>query len=303
MTTTREPQQRQLNIDGHLLVASTYNGHLDGLPVVFIHGITASMGFWELCTIPSLHHHFRCHSLSLPGHYPARAPVEFRRQPLTADCITDLLAKAIAQLTDNQHAILVGHSTGGFCALNIGARHPHLVARIICISGFTHGRWGGGWGQLQRLAKAGSLGRPIFAIAIWTLLRWHPLLWLSMSLLVGDRRRFYRIENLRSIVQGVHKNAKRLDPKDLFPYFFHLPDIDTSAGLNSIDVPTLVITGDSDPTVSPRQSKQIADIIPNARLVILPGVGHLPMFERPDDCERAVSEWLGTLPVDVDPAR
>jgi pimeloyl-ACP methyl ester carboxylesterase len=44
--------------------------------------------------------------------------------------------------------------------------------------------------------------------------------------------------------------------------------------LKSLDVPTLVIHGDKDVLAPPKGSKLVAEAIPGARLVIIPGMGH-----------------------------
>ena len=66
--------------------------------------------------------------------------------------------------------------------------------------------------------------------------------------------------------------------------------------LHRITVPTLVITGDADLLVSPANSDILAESIPNARLVKVPGGSHGFNFETPDVFNRAVLEFLSTVP-------
>jgi pimeloyl-ACP methyl ester carboxylesterase len=53
-----------------------------------------------------------------------------------------------------------------------------------------------------------------------------------------------------------------------------------------------VLTGDLDQLVSPRNSKLIASLIPNADLVVIPGCGHRMMWEATDECVGFVTEFL-----------
>jgi pimeloyl-ACP methyl ester carboxylesterase len=46
--------------------------------------------------------------------------------------------------------------------------------------------------------------------------------------------------------------------------------------LRELGKPTLVMCGDADPVLRPRASRDTAAAIPGARLVILPGAGHMP---------------------------
>ena len=61
-------------------------------------------------------------------------------------------------------------------------------------------------------------------------------------------------------------------------------EFDGSRALPNIQAPTLVMTGDLDRLVSPRNSKFIAGLIPGARLIVIPGCGHRMMWEATDEC-------------------
>ena len=52
--------------------------------------------------------------------------------------------------------------------------------------------------------------------------------------------------------------------------------------LHRIDVPTLLIWGESDGLVSVSYAKAYRDMIPGAKLVVVPEAGHLPQVEQPD---------------------
>ncbi len=69
---------------------------------------------------------------------------------------------------------------------------------------------------------------------------------------------------------------------------------DRYARLDEIDAPTLVVHGDRDDLVPFPNAETLVRRIPDARLVTLPGVGHLPMWEAPHETSRAVLEFLGS---------
>ncbi|HET7240174.1 MAG TPA: alpha/beta fold hydrolase [Gemmatimonadales bacterium] len=60
-------------------------------------------------------------------------------------------------------------------------------------------------------------------------------------------------------------------------------------------VPTLVVVGEEDALTPPDVARAMADRIPGARLVTIPGSGHLPPVERPVETTRALVEFLRTL--------
>jgi 3-oxoadipate enol-lactonase len=67
---------------------------------------------------------------------------------------------------------------------------------------------------------------------------------------------------------------------------------ETSARLRDLRVPTLVITGDADRLVPPANSLKLAALIPGARLVLLPGAGHVFPVERPRETIAALKEFF-----------
>jgi pimeloyl-ACP methyl ester carboxylesterase len=57
-------------------------------------------------------------------------------------------------------------------------------------------------------------------------------------------------------------------------------------------LPTLLIWGDRDRAVGVRSGERLAELL-GARLMVIPGVGHLPFAETPEVCNQAVRDWLG----------
>ena len=72
---------------------------------------------------------------------------------------------------------------------------------------------------------------------------------------------------------------------------------DSRPTLAWIKCPTLVLTGDEDNTIPNALSKEMADGIHGAKLVILPNCGHLPQPEQPQATAEALVEWLRMLVV------
>ncbi len=69
-------------------------------------------------------------------------------------------------------------------------------------------------------------------------------------------------------------------------------EFDCSRAIPNIKARTLVLTGDLDQLVSPRNSNFIASLIPGARLIVIPGCGHRMMWEATDECVGFVVEFL-----------
>jgi pimeloyl-ACP methyl ester carboxylesterase len=79
---------------------------------------------------------------------------------------------------------------------------------------------------------------------------------------------------------------------------FHLAP-DRSPELAVVSCPTLVIVGDEDPLMA-RGSRRLAEVIPGARLVVVPDAGHNPQFENPGPFLAALLDFLaGVAPPGV----
>ena len=62
--------------------------------------------------------------------------------------------------------------------------------------------------------------------------------------------------------------------------------------LASISCPTLVVCGEEDVLTPPEIHREMAENIPNARLELIPGCGHLTPLEAPERLNDLMLEWL-----------
>ncbi|TVR24074.1 MAG: alpha/beta hydrolase [Anaerolineaceae bacterium] len=291
-----------LHVEGHTLAAWTFNAHLspdERPPIIFMHGITASNSMWQIGQTPHVRAHHRWYALSLPGHHPATFPPDHLALEIQPQAHARIMTAAIRQLVGERPVILAGHSTGGFLALSIAAlsiaaqKNSALkVAGVVSVCGFACGRWMGALGLLQRLAGGGIFGHLGFRAAL-RVMAVHPAIFkAAVSLYAHDRRALYRHPPTLPTLSAMYHHAARLDASAMRQYFYRLRRIDISANLGHITAPMLVIAGQYDPIVPPSQSRRIAEAVPNSRLVLIDGAGHLPMSERAADYDRAMSDWL-----------
>jgi pimeloyl-ACP methyl ester carboxylesterase len=75
-------------------------------------------------------------------------------------------------------------------------------------------------------------------------------------------------------------------------------EFDGSKALADIACPTLVLTGDLDELIPPQNSVMMASMVPNARLVIVPGGGHRVLWETPDKCVALIKDFFLRLSSD-----
>ncbi|MGH2616602.1 MAG: alpha/beta fold hydrolase [Thermomicrobiales bacterium] len=176
------------------------------------------------------------------------------------DDIVDRLAVWMAE-EGLPRASLAGHSLGGAVAARLASRHPDRVDRLVLVAAAIRPR------GARATARAGDVWRlmghrsPGFApMLVHDLLRCHP----------------------RSFV------AAAIDALQT----------DWEPHLSRISAPTLVVWGEHDSITPIGFGHRIAAAVPAARLAIVPGAGHSPMWERPEAFNAEILRFLGD-PQDV----
>jgi poly(3-hydroxyoctanoate) depolymerase len=132
-------------------------------------------------------------------------------------------------------------------------------------------------------------------------------------------RRYYQPDYYRRVAADIYGGLARHDPDALLhgspARFTHRPSIRGYAAqlysiagwtsvpwLRRLRQPTLVLAGDDDPIVPLINGRILARLIPNARLHVIAGGGHLFVLEQPTDVADKVSEFL-TAPITAAPGQ
>lgn len=194
--------------------------------------------------------------------------------------MADLADDAVALLDalGVARAHVAGISMGGMIALQLALNHPRRVERLVLIATSA-----GGWSPEQRHA-----------------LTLPPDPWIAdpveraragMAQIVGPAARAALPGRLPEVIERARGN--RFTAAGYVRQNGAIGTHDVRARLGEITAPTLVIHGDADPLVPFAQGRILAAEIPGARALFLPGVGHLPPFERPGEVNRAILAFLG----------
>jgi len=176
-------------------------------------------------------------------------------------------------------AHVLGTSLGGFVAQELALSRPELVARLVLVS-TGHG------GQGQERMSLGTMGK-MFGLGALGPKR------AARRGLEGATSGHYRAENPEEFERIVDKRLS--DSPSLASYYAQAKAgarFDSSDEVGRIGSPTLVIHGAEDHYVPPSNARALARAIPNAKLRILEGAGHLAFIERAAEVNREVVAFL-----------
>lgn len=268
--------------EGHRLAYLAVNENLaseDEPCLVFIHGVLVSVNFWRDCVPPGFKEDRAWYALSLPAHHPSTVPADFAPEQVNEQWFFDVMNGALKALLGDRKAIIIGHSTGGFSALNLAIHQAPNVVGIVSIAGFHQGRWGGVEGLLVKLAGLGKWAKGLFA-ANFALARKSQFIQSVFASLLAHNRRAYRASPLsRRMIENIRPNIRQQDPAALFPLFSGIGSLEIANQLHRITMPCYIFAGTDDPVVPAKQSLVLAGNIQHAKIVVFRDVGHMPFME------------------------
>ena len=221
----------------------------DPAPVVLVHGVVVS-GHYMIPTLRSLGRYRRVYAPDLPGFGGSSGPARAMDVPELADCLADWLRAA-----GISRAVVIAHSTGCQFAVELAAREPGLVERLVLM---------------------GPTGNPENRRSLMQVWRWvldcfqEPLgIWVSY---IGG---FLTLRPRRSV--GILRHSMRHGLAEKLPL---------------VSVPTLVVRGSRDPISSPRWAEKMVSLLPNGRLATVHNAPHDINYATPEKLTNVLRPFL-----------
>jgi pimeloyl-ACP methyl ester carboxylesterase len=245
------------------IAQANVRGEGEGPAVVLIHGFSAALDWWDDIA-PSLAKTHRVIRLDLIGHGGTAAPRSGYDIPHQAAFVGAVLDKlGVDRVT------VIGHSMGGEVATALAEARPRRIDRVVLID--TPPADEVEFDAVTRAYLFPVIGQVLAHLRTDTALRRGLAQGFAPGFAVPPRF----VADVRQLTYTAFRSAHA----ESAAYRAQRAVSDRLTALDPVP-PTLVIFGALDAIVSP-QSAALFERVPEAKVVVLPGVGHSPMVEAP----------------------
>ena len=268
-------QGRMVAVSGATLhVLDIGPGDAAGPPIVMLHGASANLEVMRQPIGERLAENHRVILIDRPGHgWSKRARLEDSTPEIQGRMIDEALAKLGVG-----EAVFVVHSWAGALGLRMALDYSQRVAGLLMLAPVAY-PWPGGVGRYNKIVSTPVIG-PLLAYTI-TL----PL----GTLLAGRGARGVFLPQMMpdGFVEST-ATSLLLRPRDFLANAWDLVTlkaavVEQAPHYAAIKAPITIIAGDADKTVSTNiHSRPLASTAPNAKLIVLPGAGHMVQYAAPD---------------------
>jgi pimeloyl-ACP methyl ester carboxylesterase len=191
--------------------------------------------------------------------------------PLDLPALADDLA-AVLEATDARDAVLAGHSMGGMTIMALATYRPEVLrararAAVLVSTAATS--------PTQQNARAAQLGRLVISSPALSRAMRMPNGHVFVRGVFGTNPVRAHMELTRQLFAGCEGGVRG-------DFLVSMTAMNLLEGIATMEVPTTVVVGSRDRLTLPAKADQMVAAIPGARLVTLPGRGHMLPLEDPD---------------------
>ncbi len=238
----------------------------------FSHGLLFHGGMWA-CQVADFSRDYRCVVYDHRGQGKSSRSGGRDMDLLAADAI------ALLEQLQPGPVHFIGLSMGGFVGLRVAARRPDLVRSLVLLNTSADSE------SNSKNYRSLVLAVQLFGVRAVTS-RVLPIMFSQTARNNPEQQPV--IDHwkgwLHSLPREVVNAVKGV---------IHRPEVLDE--ITAIARPTLILAGQEDKATSVSKSIKMAGLIPNARLEVLDGVGHMSALEAPDRVNALIREFLATL--------
>ena len=287
---------------GEVFVRFTpWTGPVDGADgpherALYVHGLGGASTNWtDLAALLAVR--FDGWAIDLPGFGRSQPPPRGRysiRGHVRA--VVDVLEHIARQPGDaaGRPVHLVGNSLGGLVSLLVASRRPDLVASLTLISpAMPVYRVPPAFGRALLLLLVPGVpalaARRIGGITPEESVRAMVRMCFGQPSRVPPERLEQAVQEMRERAeQPWADRALTRSMRGLITSYLKVGAANAWRAARALAPPTLVVWGSKDRLVDPALAPRLADVVPDSRLLVLDGVGHVAMLEAPEPTARAV---------------
>lgn len=265
-----------IDIDGmpvHYIVEGKLD---DSLPIVFIHGTSASLHTWD--TLSSL---LKANKKIIRFDLPAFGLTGPNRlNQYNFNFYNQFIDELLLKLNVSK-CIVAGNSLGGSIAWNYAIASPDKVKKLILLDASGY----------PKKDEKGSLGFKLAGIPVLNQALKHisPISLIRKSL----EDAFYNKSLVtEQMVEQYHDMLLREGNRGAVLELFQHPMKPDATKIKTITQPTLIIWGKEDQLISYKNAALFKQDILDSRVLVLDKVGHIPMEEAPNQVATAIIEFI-----------
>lgn len=266
------PEGKFLTVNGVRVHYTDTGG--DGPVLVLLHGNGMTNEDWRRSGVTeSAARKYRVIAFDRPGFGYSERP---RGKPWTPEAQADLIHAALMQLGITQ-SIIAGHSWGALVAAAYAIKHPDALRGLVLISGYYFPTFRSN--SITLSAPAIPVLGDALRYTISPLLGWlmAPTLIETLFAPVPVPERFSKNFSLPIALRPWQLRAAAAEAATMVPAAAVLQN-----SYHSIRTPIAIVAGDADQVAEPgRQSLRLHKILPQSRIWLLRGAGHMPHYSSP----------------------
>jgi pimeloyl-ACP methyl ester carboxylesterase len=274
-------QDRTAVVDGSTI---RYWVEGSGQDILLVHGLACSVEFWRHNLGPLATGH-QVFALDLPGCGLSDKQVAQFSLAYGASFL-----KGFMDSVGIGRAVVVGHSMGGALCAQFAVQHPERTRALILVDSAGFGR------ELQwflRLWTLPLVGEVLFRAYQRAFPALKGMVFCDGSSIsdewIQGAAAMLRMPGVRETALEIVRTGADLggQREELFQ--------DLHARLPSLNIPALIVWGERDHAVPVSHAERAKSLIPGSKVSIMPGRGHIPQVERPNEFDQLVSDFLGAI--------
>ena len=254
----------------------------DPIPIVLIHGTSASLHTWD-GWVAALSPHRRVIRMDLPGFgLTGPAPDADYSMARYTGFMRDLL-----DLLKLDEVVMAGNSLGGGIAWQTALAHPTRVRQLVLVD---------------------ATGYPLQPQSMPIGFRLAQISWLAPV-----TQKILPRQTIEASVRNVYGQPDKVSPALVDRYYeltlregnrasltqrfqYRSNDAALAGQISQLRLPTLILWGSEDRLIPPDHAQRFQQAIAGSELLVFEGLGHVPHEENPEATVQAVKRFLGLPP-------